>query len=423
MRHTGAASGDHGGTDGPQGQGSEWRALHIAMIGQKGLPATFGGIEHHVEHLSRRLVARGHRVTVYCRASYGEIPSRTYHGINLVPAATVGTKHLDAIVHSGTSTAKALAASADVIHYHGIGPGLVAPVPRLVSRSKVVMTIHGLDHQRAKWGVAARAVLGTAHWMSGYVPDEVIVVSRALEQHYQDRFGRRVVVIHKGVGEAPAAPATALPQGYGLVPGRYALFVGRLVPEKRPDLLIQAFRQVPGDYRLAVVGDSSYTTDYTRHLRELARTDPRVVFTGYAFGEQLAALYQHAGVFVQPSALEGLPLTLLEAVSHDAPVVVSDIAPHLEVVGHGSPRHQVVPVDDGVALAGAVRQMLQAPAPRDLTTVQLRDAVLARHSWDASVDALEALYLRTLRRAATPTSGLAAVRRPSHAADRPTASS
>jgi glycosyltransferase involved in cell wall biosynthesis len=346
--------------------------------------------------VSRRLVQRGHRVTVFCRSSYGEIPARSYHGIDLVPAATVGTKHLDAIVHSATSTAKALLSSADVVHYHGIGPGLVAPLPRYASRAKVVMTIHGLDHQRSKWGRGAQAVLGAAHWMSGHVPDEVVVVSRTLQQHYWEHFDRRAHLIQNGVVEAAQVPPSALPAGHGLEPGRYALFVGRLVPEKRPDLLIEAFRRVPGDHRLVIVGDSSYTSDFTSHLHQLAASDPRVVFTGYMFGEQLAALYQHAGVFVQPSALEGLPLTLLEAIANDAPVLVSDISPHLEVVGEGSARHQVVPVDSVDSLAGTVSLMLQHPRARDAASRCLREAILARHSWDASVDALEALYLRTL---------------------------
>lgn len=388
------APSDEQGTEQSVAHSPDWRPLHIAMVGQKGLPATFGGIEHHVEHLGRRLVERGHRVTVYCRSSYGEIPSRKYLGMDLVPAATVGTKHLDAIVHSLTSTAKGLASGADIVHYHGIGPGLVAPVPRFLSRSRVVMTVHGLDHQRAKWGAAAQAVLGTAHWMSGRVPDHVVVVSKALEEHYRTRFGREAELIPNGVVEWPAVPASALPAGHGLELGRYALFVGRLVPEKRPDLLIEAFRRVPGDHRLAIVGDSSFSDDYSRRLRDLAAADPRVVFTGFAYGDELAALYQHAGVFVQPSALEGLPLTLLEAASHDAPVLVSDIPPHREVLGEGSARHQVVPVDSVDALAGAVSLMLQHPRPRDAASRAWRSSVLQRHSWDASAAQLEALYLR-----------------------------
>jgi glycosyltransferase involved in cell wall biosynthesis len=376
-----------------------WSPQHIAMVGQKGLPATFGGIEHHVENIGARLVERGHRVTVYCRSSYSEVLVKEHRGMKLVAAPTIGTKHLDAIVHSATSTGKALSAGADVVHYHGIGPGLVAPVPRFLSRSSVVMTVHGLDHQRAKWGAAAQAVLGAAHWMSGRVPDELVVVSRDLVEHYRDRSGLEATYVPNGVVPHPRVGADALDQ-FGLRPGRYAVSVGRLVPEKRADLLIKAFRQVEGDHRLAIVGDSSFSDDFSRHLRDLAADEPRVVFTGFAYGEKLAALYQHAGVFVQPSALEGLPLTLLEAVSYDCPVLVSDIPPHLEVVGNGSSRHRTVPVDDLPALTAALGQMLRAGGAADRlpdpVADELRAAVVSHYSWDAAVLELEQVYLRSL---------------------------
>ena len=378
--------------DGPEAA-SSWRPLRIAMVGQKGLPATYGGIEHHVEQIGSRLAARGHRVTVYCRSSYGPVPAGIYLGMHLMPAATVGTKHLDAIVHSATSTAKAMLARADIIHYHGIGPGLVAPLPRYLSSAKIIMTIHGLDHQRAKWGAAAQGVLSSAHWMSGHVPDHIVVVSRALAEHYRDQFGRETVHIPNGVAQWSPVPEERVRSTYGLVPGRYALSVGRLVPEKRTDRLIKAFHQVPGDFQLAIVGDSSFTDDYSRHLRALAADDPRVVFTGFAYGENLAALYQHAGVFVQASALEGLPLTLLEAASHDAPVLVSDIPPHLEVVGDGTPRHRIVPVDSHEHLVRELTDMLTRPHDQDADSRAWRRAVLARYSWDAATDRLESLYL------------------------------
>lgn len=387
-----------GGAGTGAGVPAGWRPLHIAMVGQKGLPATFGGIEHHVEHVGRRLAERGHYVTVYCRSSYGAIPSRRYHGMQLVPAATVGTKHLDAIVHSMTSTAKALVTGADIVHYHGIGPGLVAPLPRYLSQAKVVLTVHGLDHQRAKWGTTAQTVLGSAHWMSGRVPDRVVVVSRDLQEHYRSQFGRSAQYIPNGVVQGPRVPAEALPMGHGLEPGRYALHVGRLVPEKRADLLIESFRRVPGDHQLAIVGDSSFSDDYSRRLRDLAAQDSRIIFTGFAFGDELAALYQHAGVFVQPSALEGLPLTLLEAAAYDAPVLVSDIPPHREVLGEGSARHRMVPVDSVDALAGALTQMLEHPRPHDARSRAWREGVLARHSWDAATDLLEQLYLQATSR-------------------------
>jgi glycosyltransferase involved in cell wall biosynthesis len=396
------------GQDAPVGSSGDriaWSPLRIAMVGQKGLPATFGGIEHHVENIGARLAERGHEVTVYCRASYHEVQQQEYRGMRQVPAPTIGTKHLDAIVHSATSTGKALAAGADVVHYHGIGPGLVAPAPRLLSSSAVVMTVHGLDHQRAKWGVAAKAVLGTAHWMSSRVPDELVVVSRDLVDHYRDRAAGKVTYVPNGVVQQPPAPADLL-DPFGLRPGRYAVCVGRLVPEKRADLLIRAFRRVEGDVRLAIVGDSSFSDDFSRHLRDLAADDPRVVFTGFAYGPTLAALYQHAGVFVQPSALEGLPLTLLEAVSQGCPVLVSDIAPHREVVGAGSPRHRTVPVDDLEALSRLLGDMLTSSAPEEAAARDLRSRVVSHYSWDRAVRELEQVYLRSVARRRRPSAAL-----------------
>lgn len=369
-----------------------WRPLRIAMVGQKGLPATFGGIEHHVEQVALRLVQRGHRVIVYCRNTYGNRDVDDYLGIELVTAPTVGTKHLDAIVHSGTSTVRAITAGVDVVHYHGLGPGLVAPLPRYLARPKVFLTVHGLDHQRSKWGPAAKAVLGLSHWMSGHVPDEVIVVSRALQEHYEQQFGVKASYVPNGTPQFGAVDP-ALVARFGLRPGRYAVAVGRLVPEKRADLLIKAFREVPGDFQLAIVGGSSFSNDYEQHLRELASADDRVRLTGYAYGETLSALYQEAAVFVQPSALEGLPLTLLEAVSHGVPVIASDISPHHEVLRQGSPRHRYVAVDDLPQLARVLRSMLEVPPVVDAAARELREAVLAHYSWDAAVDQLEALYL------------------------------
>jgi len=369
------------------------------MIGQKGLPATFGGIEHHVEQIGQRLAARGHKVTVYCRSSYGEVPASPYLGMEVRAASTWGTKHMDAIVHSGVSTALAMAARSDIVHYHALGPGLLAPAPRYLSRASVVLTVHGLDHLRAKWGPGAQAVLGSAHWMSGHVPHEVVVVSRALREHYQREFGIDSSYIPNGV-EAPAALAPRLiVEQLGLVPGEYVLFVGRLVPEKAPDLLLHAFRHVAGQRRLVIVGDSSFSDRYAGDLRTLAASDPRVLLTGFVFGDLLSELYRHAAVFVQPSHLEGLPLTLLEAASHGVPVIASDIAPHQEVLGpRSSPGRRLFADGDAQALAAELSRTL-APDPDERAgALSLQQDVLAEYQWEKAVDSLERVYLAAARR-------------------------
>ena len=373
-----------------------WRPLRIVMIGQKGLPATYGGIEHHVEEIGSRLAERGHQVTVFCRSSYGSAGDTAYLGMRLRRAPTVGTKHLDAIVHSASSTALGLLGGCDIVHYHGLGPGLLTPVPHFLSPAKVVLTVHGMDHQRTKWGHGAQAVLGAGHWMSGHLPDRTIVVSRALERHYSEHFRHGCDYIPNGVAEPVDLPPRRIVDELGLTPGGYVLFVGRLVPEKAPDLLLRAYRDVPGNVPLVVVGDSSFTDAYAEDLRSSAARDPRVRMVGYAYGDLLSELYRHAAVFVQPSLLEGLPLTLLEAASYGTPVVASDIEPHLEVLGQGPdrPGRHVFRAGDPVGLARRLTVALSDAAAEGRAAQELRQEVLQRYRWESAVQQLEHLYLQ-----------------------------
>ncbi|MFC0534083.1 glycosyltransferase family 4 protein [Phytohabitans kaempferiae] len=372
---------------------TDWRPLSIAMIGQKGMPATYGGVERHVEELGSRLVSYGHSVTVFCRDSYGDLTTETHRGVRLHRVRTVASKHLDAIVHSAASTVVAMRRRPDVVHYHGLGPGLVAPLPRFLSRARVVLTVHGLDHTRAKWGRAARSVLNTAYWFSGHVPDARIAVSRGLAAHYDAKFGRLTRYQPNGVNPARRAPAEQITERYGLTPGRYILLVGRLVPEKAADLLVRAFRRLPGDLKLAVVGGSSYTDDFVAHLKATAAGDPRVVFTGFAYGDLLAELYSHAAVFVQPSHVEGLPLTLLEAASYALPVVASDISPHVEVLERDGPGHRLFRDGDEDDLVRALTRALADPRAERAGAAGLHERVMAHYSWDAAARLLERLYL------------------------------
>lgn len=373
-----------------------WRPLHIAMIGQKGLPATYGGVEHHVEQLGRRLADRGHRVTVFNRSSYGQTPSSPYLGMEVRNAPTVASKHLDAFVHSASSTLLALASRCDIFHYHALGPGLFAPAPKALSHGAVLTTVHGLDHQRDKWGRSAKAVLGTGSWISGHVPDRTIVVSQALRQHYLDTFGRECAYIPNGV-QAPQPTSAEPVRALGLQPGRYILFVGRLVREKAPDQLVRAYRDVPGDVPLVLAGDSPFDDDYLQQLRALAAADPRVRLTGYVFGDVLASLYQHAGLYAQPSLLEGLPLTILEAASHGLPIVASDIAPHRELLGQaGGAGRTLFPSGDLASLTGSLRGALDTMERDRLPAAAFGQEVLQKYNWDAATEALEAVYLDTL---------------------------
>ncbi|GIJ44176.1 glycosyl transferase [Virgisporangium aliadipatigenens] len=378
-------------------QRTGWRPLRIAMIGQKGVPATHGGIERHVEEISTRLVALGHDVTVYCRTNYGAEAAdgaRDLGPVRLRPVRTVSSKHLDAIVHSGLSTMLAVGARPDIVHYHGLGPGLVAPLPRVLSRARIVQTVHGLDNQRAKWGRGAQSVLGLAYRMSGRVPHARVAVSQWLAAHYDQRFGSLTRYLPNGVNEPKHLPPGEISERFGLLPGRYALLVGRLVPEKSADLLIRAFRRVDNDrYKLAIVGGSSYTDEFVAELQRLADGDPRIVLTGYAYGDVLAELYSNAALFVQPSHVEGLPLTLLEAVSYGLPVVASDIPPHREVLVRDGLGRRMFRDGDEEDLVRVLSTALADTMGESEGVFDYRDRVMAHYHWDDVTRELEHLYL------------------------------
>jgi glycosyltransferase involved in cell wall biosynthesis len=366
--------------------------MRIAMIGQRGVPATFGGVERHVEEIGSRLAERGHEVIVYARTNYVEERRDTWRGMSVRNLATVDSKHLDAIVHSARSTVAAMRAGVDVVHYHAVGPGLASPLPRFAGRAKVVQTIHGRDSERAKWGPAAQAVLGVAEWMSARVPDATVVVSRHLAEHYRRAYGRETTWIPNGVDTPTLREPVAIADRWGLTTGSYLLFVGRLVPEKAPDLLIRAFRRLPGDLRLVIAGGSSFTDEFVTGLEREAAGDPRVVLAGYVFGEELDELYTNAAAFVLPSFLEGLPLTLLEAASYGTPVVSSDIPPHLEVVGADAPGHRVFRSGDEEGLAEALRRSIAETRVEREGAAAFRDEVLATYRWDTVTDMTEAVY-------------------------------
>ena len=372
------------------------RSLRIAFIGLRGVPATEGGIERHVEELGARLAARGHSVTVFCRSNYVGERVPEYRGMHLRYVRSVGTKHLDFIAPSVASSLLVLGGGHDIIHYHAIASGLVAPLPRYLSRMKVVLTVHGLDYARQKWTGAARIALKLAEPLSARVPHATIAVSQALADHYAARLGRRADYIPNGVPEASIRPLGEVGIRLGLGGRPYFLFVGRLVPEKAPDLLLKAFAKVPGDARLVIAGSSGFTDAYAGTLHRAAALDPRVIMPGGIYGAELSELYSNAAAFILPSSLEGLPITLLEAIAHRAPVIVSDIPPHVEIAGAGGPGHRVVPQGDVDSLAAA---MIASLGDREVETRGARTfaaEVSGRYSWEAITTATEQLYERVL---------------------------
>jgi glycosyltransferase involved in cell wall biosynthesis len=366
--------------------------MRIAYIGLKGLPGSFSGVETHVHELGTRLVRRGHEVTAYVRPQYTPRHVRTDEGIQLVHLTTVGTKHLDATVHSCFAALHAIAMDYDVVHFHTIGPGCFSLLARL-SRARVVVTIHRLDYLSAKWGLFASTCLQLAEQVSLRVPDATIVVAPFLRAHYQ-RLGYKTEFIPNGVTIPPEHVGVTHIRALGLEPNQYVLFLGRLVPEKRPDWAIRAFLHCPNSaMRLVIAGGSSATDRYVRDLKRLAEaTTNRIVFTDAVYGPLKDELFTHARVFVLPSALEGMPITLLEAMSYGRLCVVSDLPPHQDIIREGENGflHRTA---DFAHLCERLRDVLSM-APSDLVGIgeAAKTTVAQGYDWETIVDQVEQLY-------------------------------
>lgn len=359
------------------------------MIGQKGIPALYGGIERHVEEIARRLVGRGHEVSVYCRLHYTPTGGR-YHGVELIRLPSLNTKHLDTVTHVALSTAHAMTHDFDVLHFHALGPSLFAGPPRALGRPSVV-TVHGLDWQREKWGKFAQWALKQCEGPAVRFPNRTIVVSKTLREHFAAHYGRDTVTIPNGT-VLPAPAAAHKIHKYGLEARKYVLFVGRLVPEKGVHFLCEAWSRLDTDLTLAICGGASGSEDYARDIRRFA--GPRVKLLDYVYGEALAELYSNAYLVVLPSTVEGLSLVLLEALSYGRCVLVSDIPENVEVTRDAAPTFRSRDVDDLTAQLG---RLLAGPALVRSYEGRARSHIAAHYSWDRVVGATIEVYDEAVR--------------------------
>jgi len=358
------------------------------MIGQKGYPPVHGGIEKHVAELAARLADAGVRITIYSRPHYSDADGpTTLPGVEVRRVASIPTKHFDAISHTVACTADAVRRGHDILHYHALGPGLLAGLPRWLGRRRTVVTVHGLDWQREKWGRVARNVLRIGEHACARFPDRTIVVSRALQRHFLERHGAETVCIPNGISQ-PVLRQPAEMAGLGVTPP-YILFVGRLVPEKGCHLLTAAYAALPAElrdrHRLVIAGDAGFTERYAESLRRSAGEN--VVFTGFVHGAVLDELYTNAEMVVLPSTLEGLSIALLEGMSYGKCCLVSDIPPNLEA---GDDCVPYFPSGDEAGLSARMAELLEDPASRFRFGETARRRVLDNYSWEkATVATLE----------------------------------
>jgi glycosyltransferase involved in cell wall biosynthesis len=306
--------------------------MRIAVIGAKGIPARQGGIEHYCQALYPAIVRSGISVDLFARQRYTQRLGKQQIQPDLrvisLPSVPVGS--IDACVNALVATLICLFGHYDVVHFHALGPAVFSFIPRLFSRTTVVVTCHGLDWQRAKWDWFSRSFLRWGERIAVRFAHEFIVVSEPLQDYYWEHYRRTTRFIPTAPASYEASdPGFRYVRSLGLTVGRYVLFLGRIVPEKRPDLLLSAFQQLhPANYQLVFVGGTSDTQQFSQQLLAQSHGDERVLFTGELGGALLAEMVRGGGLFVLPSDVEGLPLVLLEAMREGIPVIASSIPPH-----------------------------------------------------------------------------------------------
>ena len=375
--------------------------MKITMFGHKRIPSREGGVEIVVEELSARMAAQGHKVTCYNRgghhvggAQFDEGRGKHYKGVRLKTVPTLDKKGLAAVTSSFFAGFAAAFSTARVVHIHAEGPAVMAWLPRLFGK-RVIVTVHGLDWQREKWkhGFGAKYIRWGEKMAVKYA-HEIVVLSENVQNYFRDTYGRKTVFIPNGVAKPGILPAEKIAAEYGLQKDGYILFLGRLVPEKGIHYLIEAFKNVKTHKKLVIAGSASDTDSYAAKLRQLAEGDDRVVFTGFVQGKPLQELYSNAYIYVLPSDLEGMPLSLLEAMSYGNCCVVSDIPECKDVVGD---KGIVFPQSGISQLQDVLWKLLSDAAQTAKYKKEAADFICGKYNWDEVARRTIELYQRIMQ--------------------------
>lgn len=359
--------------------------MKIALMGTRGVPAAYSGFETCVEQLGMRLVQRGHDVTVYCRVPFITYEGDEYRGMRLVKLKAIQNKYLDTLVHSFFSSLHALTQGYDVCIYFIAGNSPVTWIPRLVGQ-KTILNVDGLDWKREKWPQAAKLYIQLAEYLATKLPNVSLTDSYVVQRYYRERFKYHAPYIAYGSDSERLPPGPTL-EKFGLEPRKYILFVGRLVPENCAHHLVEAFQGLDTDMKCVIVGDAPYADEYKTRLRDT--NDPRVIFTGYCFGEGYRELGSNAYCFVETSGVGGTHPALLEAMAMGNCAIANNTEENQETIGGAGL------VYDGKAGASSLRRVLHQLIRQPNLVAQYRRLAEERartvYSWEAITDAYEAL--------------------------------
>jgi len=365
--------------------------LRIALVGQRSIPATYGGVEVYAEELAARLAERGHSVTAFC-AEEGRTGTAEHRGVTIRYVPVSNGKHSRALSQTFSSSIRCLGDTFDVVHYMAMGPTIASPLVRFGSKAAVVATVQGRDDQRAKWSRPAQLLMRASLETLRRVPQRIMTVSGELYDDFAPYAEGRLRRVPNGIHVPPAAPDTEdLVRALGVEPGNYVLYAGRLVPEKRILDLIEGFRRTSVCHQLVIAGGSSGTDDYAAELEAAAAGDARIRFIGHRSADEVDALNRHAALFALTSELEGLPFALLEAAGRGVPLLVSDLPCNLEVIGTPDEGAVVIEVGAVDQITDGIEQILGAAGASAAARCRA-EAVLETFGWETVVDQIEVVY-------------------------------
>lgn len=374
--------------------------MKIAMIGHKRIPSREGGVEIVVSELSTRMVELGHKVTAYNRKSEHiagkghNISSKIkkWNGVELVWVPTPNSSKLNAIVYSFCATLKAVFKNYDVIHFHAEGPASMVPLAKLFGK-RCVVTIHGIDWQRSKWGGFAAKFLKYGERSAAKYADEIIVLSNNVKDYFKKTYNRETTFIPNGISTAKKRNADIINSKYGLAKDEYILFLGRLVPEKGIHYLIDAYKGIETDKKLVIAGGSSHTSEYEAQLKELAKNNKNIIFTGFVEGKELDELYSNAYIYCLPSDLEGMPISLLEAMSYSNCCLTSDIDECTEVCENNAVYFKKSDVSD---LTNKLTFLLNNKDMVYKLKTSAENFILTKYNWDKVCTETLKLYAKQI---------------------------
>jgi len=361
--------------------------MRIAILGTRGIPASYGGFETFAEHLSTRLVARGHEVTVYCRAHYVSPRQLEYHGVRLKVLPTIRHKYFDTVIHGFLSALHAVPGRFDVALICNAANAPFAPILRFTG-TPVAINVDGLEHKRKKWGLLGRRYYKLAEYLSTLLPNVMVTDAQVIQDYYLVRHNSPSIMIAYG-SEVERRPDRETVRKWRVEPNRYVLYVSRLEPENNAHLVIEAFKKVRTAYRLLVVGDAPYAEEYISDLKARARGDKRIVFTGFVFGQDYRALQQNAYCYVHATEVGGTHPALLEAMGYGNCVLTLDTPENIEAVGEAG-----IPYADEFDLVEKLQRVLRDGSLVQSYRHRAQLRVQKYYDWEGVVDQYEQLFAR-----------------------------